>query len=228
MHGGGKYPHFTQDNLIPNQIARSLRLKRFVNPMVLEGGSIDVNGEGLLLTTEACLLNKNRNPDLSRLEIEQNLKHYLGIKKVLWLGEGIVGDDTDGHVDDITRFFSKNGIITSVESNVRDVNYKALRDNREKLNDLRTLSGKPFNVVELPMPSPVRCEGKRLPATYANFLVINGAVLMPSFRQPKKDDKAAEILASCFPDREIVPIDCVELVWGRGTLHCITQQQPAS
>ncbi|MEI6589755.1 MAG: agmatine deiminase family protein [Verrucomicrobiota bacterium] len=225
---GGKYPHFTQDNLIPNQIARSLRLKRFVNPMVLEGGSIDVNGEGLLLTTEACLLNKNRNPDLSRLEIEQNLKHYLGIKKVLWLGEGIVGDDTDGHVDDITRFFSKNGIITSVESNVRDVNYKALRDNREKLNDLRTLSGKPFNVVELPMPSPVRCEGKRLPATYANFLVINGAVLMPSFRQPKKDDKAAEILASCFPDREIVPIDCVELVWGRGTLHCITQQQPAS
>jgi len=225
---GGKYPHSSLDDAIPSHIAHVLKQKRFVNQMVLEGGSIDVNGDGLLLTTEVCLLNKNRNPDLSRKEIERNLKQFLGIKKVLWLGEGIVGDDTDGHVDDLTRFFSNDGILTAVEKNVRDVNYKALKDNRERLKDLRTLKGKPFHVVELPMPSPVRCEGKRLPATYANFLIINGAVLMPSFRQPKKDAEAAEILESCFPGREIVPIDCVDLVWGRGTLHCISQQQPAS
>ena len=225
---GEKYPHFLLDNQIPKRIASALGVKRFANEMVLEGGSIDVNGAGLLLTTEVCLLNKNRNPHLSRKEIEQNLKAFLGIKKVLWLGEGIVGDDTDGHVDDLTRFFGKNSIITSVEKNTSDVNYAALKENRERLKSLRNLSGKPFEILELPMPGPVRCEGKRLPATYANFLILNDAVLMPSFRQPKRDKQAQEILAHCFPTRQIVPIDCVELVWGRGTLHCITQQQPAS
>jgi agmatine deiminase len=225
---GGKYPPFGRDNRIPYSIAHALGLRRFANRMVLEGGSIDVNGRGLLITTEACLLNRNRNPTLSREEIEANLRDYLGIERVLWLGDGIVGDDTDGHVDDLTRFFSEFGLVTAVERNPRDVNHRALAENLERLHSLRTPSGRKFRIVELPMPEPSEYRGYRLPASYANFLVINGAVLMPAFRQPVRDRQAAEVLAGCFPGREVVPIDCLELVWGLGTLHCITQQQPAS
>ncbi|MBS0662493.1 MAG: agmatine deiminase family protein [Verrucomicrobia bacterium] len=224
---GGKYPPFDLDNTIPPKIARALGLRRFQIDRVLEGGSIDVNGAGSLLTTESCLLNPNRNPALSRAEIEQMLRDQLGVEQILWLGDGIAGDDTDGHVDDLTRFFSGDGIVTVVERNRRDVNYAALRENRERLSGLRTPGGKRFRIVELPMPAPVYCEGQRLPASYANFLVINGAVLMPAFRQPRRDAEAAETLGACFPGRQIVPIDCVELVWGLGTLHCISQQQPA-
>jgi len=224
---GGKYPKFKADNAIPAKIAAKLKLRRFQHPMVLEGGSVEVNGEGLLLTTEACLLNKNRNPHLSRGQIEQALRDFLGVQTIYWLGDGIEGDDTDGHVDDLSRFFRADGIITAVESNSRDVNYRALRENLERLKSLRTPAGKKFKLVELPMPRPCYRDEQRLPATYANYLVLNGAVLMPSFRQPKRDAEAAEILGQCFPGREIVPVDCLDLVLGRGTLHCISQQQPA-
>jgi len=224
---GGKYPPFDLDNAIPAKIARALRLRRFVIGRVLEGGSIDVNGAGLLLTTEACLLNPNRNPTLSRAQIEQMLRDNLGVQHILWLGDGIVGDDTDGHVDDLTRFFAADGIVTVVEPNRRDRNHAALKENLRRVRALRTPAGGKFRVVELPMPAPCHCDGQRLPASYANFLVINGAVLMPAFRQPRRDAEAAEILGGCFPGREIIPIDCRELVWGLGTLHCISQQQPA-
>ena len=150
-----------------------------------------------------------------------------GVHTILWLGDGIAGDDTDGHIDDLTRFFRADGIVTAVEANERDVNFRALRENLERLRDLRTPRGGKFTIVELPMPAPRTCQGRRLPATYANFLILNGAVLLPTFRQPRRDAAAAEILAACFPGREIVPIDCLDLVWGLGTLHCISQQQPA-
>lgn len=224
---GGKYPPFDRDDAIPRRIAGALRLRRFANPMVLEGGSIDVNGAGLLLTTEACLLNKNRNPSMTKAQIEQGLRDFLGVHTIIWLGDGIVGDDTDGHVDDLTRFFSPDGIVTAVEENKRDANYPMLAENLARLRRLRTPAGKKFKIVELPMPRPCFCDGYRLPASYANFLILNGAVLMPTFRQPRRDAAAAEVLAACFPGREIVPVDCLELVWGLGTLHCISQQQPA-
>lgn len=224
---GGKYPPYDKDNTIPPKIAQKLGLRRFEKKMVLEGGSLDVNGAGLLLTTEACLLHKNRNPSLTKAEIEQALRDYLGVHTILWLGDGIIGDDTDGHIDDLSRFFSVDGIVTVLESNKRDKNYPILLENLERLHALRTPAGKKFKIVALPMPKPVFCDGQQLPASYANFLIINGAVLMPAFRQPKRDAEAAEVLAGCFPGREIIPIDCLELVWGLGTLHCISQQQPA-
>ncbi len=224
---GGKYPPYDLDNTIPPLVAKKLKLRRFENDMVLEGGSLDVNGEGLLLTSEQCLLNKNRNPHLSREQIEQNLKDYLGVTQVLWVGDGIIGDDTDGHIDDITRFYKTDGFITVVESNKRDANHKILAENLERLNAFRTPTGKKFDIVELPMPKPFAFQGQPVPASYANFLIINGAVLVPNFRQKKCDAEANSIIASCFPDREIIPIDCYDLIWGLGTLHCISQQQPA-
>ncbi len=225
---GGKYPPYDLDNTIPQRTAEVLGLPRFARDFVLEGGSIDVNGAGALLTTEACLLNPNRNPSYDRAGIEQVLREMLGVSTIHWLGDGIQGDDTDGHVDDLTRFFAEEGIVTVVEENERDVNYRALRENRERLSSLRTARGGRYQVVELPMPRPCVRDGIRLPASYANFLVINGAVLMPAFRQPKRDAAAAEVLAACFPGREIIPLDCLDLVWGLGTLHCISQQQPAA
>ncbi len=224
---GGKYPPYDLDNLVPPRIGRALGLRRFEKKMVLEGGSIDVNGEGLLLTTEACLLNKNRNPRLSRAEIERALRDYLGVTAVLWLGDGILGDDTDGHIDDLSRFFAPDGIVTAVEPNRRDPNHRILEENLERLRGLRTPKGGRFRIAALPMPAPRANDGQRMPLSYANFLVINGAVLMPAFRQPRRDAAAAEVLAGCFPGREVVPIDCLDLVWGLGTLHCISQQQPA-
>jgi agmatine deiminase len=224
---GGKYPPFDQDNRIPERISRALGLRRFRKATVLEGGSIDVNGKGVLLTTESCLLNRNRNPWLTRAEIEGNLRDFLGISTVLWLGDGIAGDDTDGHVDDVTRFFSEDGIVTCVERRRGDVNHRALERNLELLRSFRTASGRKYRIAAIPMPAPVTWRGTRLPASYANFLIVNGSVLMPAFRQPRRDREAAEVLASCFPGRDIVPIDCLELVRGLGTLHCISQQQPA-
>ncbi len=223
---GGKYPPYNLDNAIPPKIARVLGLRRFENDMILEGGSIDVNGRGLLLTSEQCLLNKNRNPRLTRREIERQLKDTLGIKRVLWLGEGIVGDDTDGHIDDITRFYKPDGFVTCVESIRRDANHRFLADNLERLGDFRTAAGKKFEIVPLPMPRPFGFRGQQVPASYANFLIINSAVLVPQFRQPKRDAEASEVLGHCFPGREIVAIDCYDLIWGLGTLHCISQQQP--
>jgi agmatine deiminase len=222
-----KYPPYDLDNKIPPRIAQKLGLRRFENDMVLEGGSIDVNGQGLLLTSEQCLLNKNRNPHLSRAQIERNLKDYLGVTQVLWLGEGIVGDDTDGHIDDMTRFFRPDGLITCVEPNRHDLNHWPLAENLERLRSFRTPAGRKFAIVELPMPKPFGFRGQQVPASYANFLIINGAVLVPQFRQKRRDAEARAILGDCFKDREIVPIDCYHLIWGLGTLHCISQQQPA-
>ena len=224
---GGKYPPYDLDNPIPLFVAEKLKLRRFENDMVLEGGSIEVNGEGLLLTSEQCLLNKNRNPHLTREQIEQNLKGYLGVKRVLWVGDGIIGDDTDGHVDDITRFYKPDGFITVVERNKRDPNHAILAENSARLAAVRTPKGKKFDIIELPMPKSFAFQGQTVPASYANFLIINGAVLVPNFRQKKRDAEANAIIASCFPDREIIPVDCYDLIWGLGTLHCISQQQPA-
>jgi agmatine deiminase len=173
------------------------------------------------------LLNKNRNPDLSREQIEQNLKDYLGVETVLWVGEGIVGDDTDGHIDDITRFFKPDGFVTAVEPNKRDPNHKLLAENLERLKGFRTSAGKKFEIVSLPMPKPFGFRGQQVPASYANFLIINGAVLVPQFRQKKRDAEVCAILGECFKGREIIPVDCYHLIWGLGTLHCLSQQQPA-
>lgn len=225
---GDKYPPYDLDNQIPPRIARKLNLRRFESDMVLEGGSIDVNGRGLLLTSEQCLLNKNRNPHLTREQIEQNLKDYLGISDVLWVGDGIIGDDTDGHIDDITRFFKADGFVTCVERNKRDPNHAILEENLERLRGFRTPAGKRFSIVELPMPKPFSFRKQLVPASYANFLIINGAVLVPQFRQPRRDAEAREIIGACFPGRELVGIDCYHLIWGLGTLHCISQQQPAA
>jgi agmatine deiminase len=225
---GGKYNAFDEDNRVPGRIAAALGLRRFANPMLLEGGSIDVNGRGLLLTTEACLLNPNRNPGMGRPEIERNLREWLGVEAILWLGDGIAGDDTDGHVDDIARFFAPDGIVIAVERDPRDANARALAENLERARAFRGPDGARLRVVELPMPAP-RFHGRvRVPASYANYLVINGAVLLPVFGDPRADAEAAEVLRGCFPGREIVPVDCRRLVWGLGTIHCISQQQPAS
>ena len=224
---GGKYSPYDLDNTIPPKIAGRLRLRHFENPMVLEGGSLDVNGCGDLLTTESCLLNPNRNPHLSRAQIEGTLRDYLGAKQVLWLGDGIVGDDTDGHVDDITRFIRPDGILTCVEPNRRDPNHRPLAENLERLQGFRTQTGGRFEIVPLPMPRPLAFDGQRVPASYANFLIVNGAVLVPTFRQPKRDVAALGLIGECFPGREIVPIDCFDIIWGLGTLHCLSQQQPS-
>jgi agmatine deiminase len=195
--------------------------------VVLEGGSIDVNGGGTLLTTEECLLSKvqQRNPGMSRRDYEKIFAEYLGAPNVIWLGKGICGDDTHGHVDDLTRFVAADTVVTMVESNRKDVNHKPLRDNLSRLRAARDQSGKPLNIVEILMPSPVVFEKRRLPASYANFYIANGVVLVPVFNDPN-DRIALNTLAGVFPSREIVPIYSGDLVWGLGTMHCMTQQQP--
>lgn len=225
---GGKYPPYDLDNEIPPRIEKATKLRRFVNDMVLEGGSIDVNGEGALLTSEQCLLHPNRNPRLSKEQIEQNLRDYLGVTDIYWLGEGIVGDDTDGHIDDMSRFFKPDGIITCVEPNRAERNHEILAENLARLRKFRTPAGKKFDLVELPMPRPFGFRRQRVPASYANFLIVNGGVLVPTFRQPGPDARALEVIRGCFPGREVVGVDCYHLIWGLGTLHCISQQQPAA
>jgi agmatine deiminase len=224
---GGKYRSFDHDDAIPGHVARALGLRRFRRDMILEGGSIDGNGRGLLLTSEQCLLNPNRNPELSRTDIERALREMLGVRRVLWLGEGIAGDDTDGHVDDVARFFRADAIVAAMEPDPRDANHRPLCDVWERLESFRTPAGKRFELVPLPMPRAFGFEGQRVPASYANFLVINGAVLVPTFRQPKRDAEARAVLTACFPGREVIPVDCRDLIWGLGAIHCLTQQQPA-
>jgi agmatine deiminase len=217
---GNKYPDYPRDTNVPRLINEQLQIPRFEPGIVLEGGSIDVNGAGAVLTTEQCLLNPNRNPHLSKSEIEQYLKDYLGVRQVIWLGEGIVGDDTDGHVDDIARFVSPTTIVCALEEDSEDENYAALREN------FRLLQATGFNVVPLPMPGVVSDGDRRLPASYANFYVGNAIVLVPVFNHPH-DAKALDALARLFPTRKIVGVSCAALVYGYGAIHCITQQQPA-
>jgi len=223
---GNKYPPYDLDDAIPQRIAETLGLE-FVQPgIVIEGGSIDVNGAGLLLTSEQCLLNKNRNPHLSREQIEQYLRDFIGARKIIWLGQGIEGDDTDGHVDDLTRFVSADTVVTVVEENRNDENYELLQENLERLKGATDLGGKSLKIIELPMPKPTIYEDTRLPASYANFYIANAVVLVPTFDCPDRDERACAILSDCFPGREIVPIRSTELVWGLGAFHCVTQQQP--
>jgi agmatine deiminase len=223
---GGKYPPYDLDDAIPEQIARYRGLPVFSPGIIMEGGSIEVNGRGTLLTTEACLLNPNRNPELSKQQIEQYLRDYLGVTNLLWLREGIVGDDTDGHIDDLSRFTDANTIVTAVEEDPADENYKLLQDNLERLRTFRDQDGQPFRIVELPMPGLVEHEGQRLPASYANFYIANATVLVPTYRHAN-DKRVLEILQRLFPERRVVGIDSTELIWGLGSFHCISQQEPA-
>ena len=228
---GDKYEELKQDDRIPKLLEPVIGARRFEPAIVMEGGSIEVNGAGCVLTTEQCLLNPNRNPHLSRGEIEQYLKDYLGVEMVLWLGEGIVGDDTDGHIDDIARFVEPNVIVTVVEEDPTDANYKLLQDNLERLKAMTDVDGRAFDIVTLPMPGIVggastdKRNLDRLPASYANFYIGNRVVLAPVFGH-ENDERAIAILQSLFPTRRVVPINCEPLVWGMGTIHCLTQQQP--
>jgi agmatine deiminase len=222
FNGWAKYDDWRRDDAVPAKLARRLALRRWEPGLVLEGGSIDVNGAGTLLTTEECLLSpvQARNPGRSREEIERAMADYLGVERVLWLGRGIAGDDTHGHVDDLARFVGPDTIVLCAEPDPSDANYEPLRENREILKQHAV------RVVELPMPRPVVFRGQRLPASYANFYIANRLVLVPTFNDPA-DRVALETLARCFPDREVCGIHAVDLVWGLGTLHCMTQQQPA-
>jgi agmatine deiminase len=242
-----KYPNWKRDDQVPHHVAKHYGLteiKPEVPPaphdpkgkphrIVLEGGSIDVNGKGILITTEECLLSEiqQRNPGLgdettTRQILEQAFREYLGIEKTIWLHRGCAGDDTHGHVDDITRFVGPNTILTCVEPDTSDENHIPLAENLERLRAARNLQGKRFEIRELPMPSPVIFEGQRLPASYANFYMANGLVLVPTFNDAN-DRHALNIIADCFPEREVVGIHAVDLVWGLGTLHCLSQQEPA-
>ncbi len=222
---GGKYPPFDADDEVPTKIAESLALPLWKPALILEGGSIEGNGAGTLLTSESCLLNPNRNPQYGKAEIEDFLKNYLNVQQILWLGDGIEGDDTDGHIDDLTRFVNRNTVLTVVETDKTDTNYEPLRENVERLKAMKLLDGSRLQVVELPMPRRIDREDLRLPASYANFYLTNQSVVLPVFSDPS-DKLAIDILARSFPSRKIVPIDCRELIWGLGAFHCLTQQQP--
>lgn len=228
---GNKYDELKKDDRIPKLLEPILGFPRFEGDVVMEGGSIDVNGAGCVLTTEQCLLNPNRNPDLTRSEIEQVLKDYLGVNKVLWLGEGIVGDDTDGHIDDIARFVSPNAIVCAREDDPKDANYELLEDNLRRLRSMTDSFGRPFEIITVPMPGIIGGTStdnrnlERLPASYANFYIANNVVLVPVFGH-SNDQRATDTLQKVFPDRQVVPINCEPLVWGMGTIHCVTQQQP--
>jgi agmatine deiminase len=237
FNGWAKYDNWRRDNDIPHRVAQRLKIRRLTAPtrngfrstsvVVLEGGSIDVNGRGLLLTTEECLLSdvQQRNPNFTRQDYENVFARYLGVKKVLWLGRGVAGDDTHGHVDDLARFVGPRTVVVAVEDNPADANYVPLQENLERLRGMTDQKGRPLEVVPLPMPAPVVFAGQRLPASYANFYIANDRVLVPTFNDPN-DRKALGILADLFPGRTVAGIHAVDLVWGLGTLHCLTQQQP--
>jgi agmatine deiminase len=232
-----KYDNYQRDDRIPGHVAKLYGMQEFqpevevdgkAQRLVLEGGSIDTNGAGILLTTEECLLSdvQERNPGVSCEQLEKAFHDYLGIEKTIWLNRGTAGDDTHGHVDDITRFVGENTILTCVEKSTHDENHLPLAENLDRLRSARNLSERQFKVVELPMPAPVVFDSQRLPASYANFYIANSLVLVPTFNDPN-DRCALNIIADCFPDRTVVGIHSVDLIWGLGALHCMTQQEPA-
>lgn len=222
---GGKYLDLAEDtHIFENK--KLVDAPCFEAGIVLEGGSIEVNGAGTVLTSEQCLLNKNRNPKLLQVEIENYLREYLGVEQVLWLNEGVDGDDTDGHIDDIARFVDEKTIVTVYEDDASDVNHAVLRENWERLKGFETPSGKKWNVIKLPMPDPVGDSQGRLPASYANFYIANETVLLPVYSS-KKDKEAVRILKDLFPKKDIIPIECTALVYGMGSIHCVSQQEPA-
>lgn len=224
---GGKYPPYDLDDVIPTRIGELLNLPVFNPNIVMEGGSVEFNGKGTLLTTRHCLLNENRNPHLNQAQIEKYLTDYYNVDHILWLEEGIIGDDTDGHIDDITRFVNSDTVVTVIEENKSEENFNILQSNLKDLKKMRLEDGKQLNIVELPMPSPVIYEGEQLPASYANFYIGNEIVVVPTFRD-KNDDKALQILSNCFPERKVVGIDSVDIIWGLGSFHCLSQQEPSA
>ncbi len=222
---GNKYPPYDLDDIIPSLIGDAYNIPVFQPGIVMEGGSVEFNGKGTLLTSTACLLNPNRNPQLSQEQIETYLQHYYGVDQILWVSEGIVGDDTDGHIDDTVRFVNEDTVLTVVEENKHDENYALLQTNLKELKEMQLLNGKQLNIIELPMPSAVVYEDQRLPASYANFYICNAAVVVPTYRC-KNDDKALQIIQDCFPDRQVVGIDSTDIIWGLGSFHCLSQQEP--
>ncbi len=228
-----KYSNYKKDEKLPAFISKKIKMRKFIPThndqfVCLEGGSIDINGKGTLVTTEECLMDSEvqvRNPGFTKNDYEQVFKNYLGIKNVLWLGKGIAGDDTHGHVDDLCRFVNKNTVVLAQEKNSSDANYKPLQENRERLQDAKLENGSNIQVIDLPMPDPVIFKGERLPASYANFYISNKYVLVPTFNDPK-DRIALGRLSELFKDREVTGIHAVDLVWGLGTIHCLTHEQP--
>jgi agmatine deiminase len=223
---GEKYGAFDLDDVVPQKLGARFGFDVIEPGIVLEGGSIDVNGAGSLLTTESCLLNKNRNPTLSRADIEDYLRTYLGVTNILWLGDGIAGDDTDGHIDDLARFVAPDTIVTVVEDDPADDNYKVLQDNLDRLRTMRDQDGRPFRIETLPMPPALTFDDTRMPASYANFYIANNGVLMPTFNAPS-DELAAATLARLLPGRRVVGVPSTDLVWGLGSVHCLSQQHPS-
>lgn len=227
---GGKFPPWDLDDAVAKKMSLAVGADHLRSPLFLEGGAIEGNGAGTLITTEAVALNPNRNPEWDKSAIEVELRRCLGVEEVFWLPSGIEGDDTDGHIDDLCRFVKEDALVSVIEKKVTDPNYHVLARNREMLEDLRTVGGSRVEILELPMPEPLVAEKWRLeqlPASYANFVLINGAVLVPTFSQPANDDRALGILRECFGDKEVIGYDCRDLVWEGGALHCISQQQPA-
>ena len=222
---GGKYPPFDDDDKIPVLVAEYLNLPYVVPGIIMEGGSVEFNGAGTVLTSKSCLLNENRNPHLNQTQIEQYLCDYYGVEQVLWVTEGIVGDDTDGHIDDTTRFINADTVLTVVENDETDDNYLPLKQNLEDLRAMRLLNGKALTIIELPMPNAVYDSGIRLPASYANFLITNSSIIVPTYRCDK-DAIALDIIQTCFPEHKIVGIDATEIIWGLGSFHCLSQQEP--
>jgi len=223
---GNKYPPFDHDDVIPTLIANHFNIPVYHPGIIMEGGSVDFNGKSTLITSKSCLLNENRNKGYTQEKIEWFLYNYYGVDQVLWIDDGIVGDDTDGHVDDTVRFFNEDSVIAAVEENKNDANYNILQHNLKQLNEMRLINGKQLNIVELPMPDEVIYQHQRLPASYANFYISNKYVIVPTFRC-NKDDKALQIISDCFPTREIVGIDSTDIIWGLGSFHCLSQQEPA-
>lgn len=222
---GNKYPPYDLDDMIPTLIGKHFNIPVFYPGIVMEGGSVEFNGKGTLMTSDSCLLNKNRNPHLSQKQIESYLHNYYGVDQILWVADGIIGDDTDGHIDDTVRFVNEDTVITVIETKHQDDNYELLQTNLKQLKKMRLLNDKQLNVVELPMPDAVIYEGQRLPASYANFYISNKHVIVPTFRCTK-DDKALQIISECFPGRETVGIDSTDIIWGLGSFHCLSQQEP--
>ena len=223
---GGKYPPYDLDDVIPTLIGKALNLPVVHPGIVMEGGSVEFNGKGTILTSRACLLNENRNPHLNQQQIEEYLYRYYGAEQVLWVTEGIVGDDTDGHIDDTVRFVNADTVLTVVEHSKKDENYELLQQNLKELSTMRVLSGKQLNIIELPMPDAVVYDDQRLPASYANFYISNKHVIVPTYRCDQ-DDKALQLISDCFPGRETVGIDSTDIIWGLGSFHCLSQQEPA-
>lgn len=222
---GGKYPPYDLDDVVPSLIGKEYGIPVFYPGIIMEGGSVEFNGQGTVLTSECCLLNPNRNPHLDKGRVEEYLLHYYGAEQVLWVPEGIIGDDTDGHIDDTVRFVNGDTVLTVIEENKDDENYELLQANLKTLSKMRLINGRQLNIVELPMPEPVVYEDQRLPASYANFYIANASVIVPVF-QCGNDDRALQIIQDCFPGRKVVGIDSTDIIWGLGSFHCLSQQEP--